>query len=420
MSNESRRRLTVVAGAVAAGAVIPIAAAASAWANDETENFSQLVSQGLNYYEAYEVVQAENTGLPVEVSYDGNLVVDTNQIANPLTGAVAESGPDNDIAAAIATNSPAILNQTIATAIGGSNDVAFADGGGAFVQAGDIAPLSLLPLADSASYNNDTATAIGTYSFAMAGDGNSDSATDIGSNSFANATANNDTVYDLGSGVGNGANDISAGGGDDYVIGIGNGLPNTDVVNTGVFDIVTPWSGGPSLSATAAAVTNPSALLSDATTNYTDANQLLGEIPSGQFASVSSTISQQDIDIQDIASLGTSENALSTYDNGVLADLLSPVFSSVNQGWDQASEAALTADQALETAVSGGSAPDISTALLGLIGPAWQALGPDLDSNLIDLGAHLLTGVDPSAAGLDAGSVIDPNIFTDLLTSIGL
>jgi hypothetical protein len=236
MSNRSRRRVTLAAGAILAGAVTALAAAGSACADDETETFSQLVGQGLNYYEAYEVVQAEDTGLPVEVSYDGNLVVDTNQVVNPLTGAVAESDPDNDVAVAIATNSPAILNQTIADATGGSNDVAFADGGGSFAQAGNEVP-DFPVISD----NNDTATAIGTYSFAMA-EGNHETAVDMGNNSFADAYGGNDnTVYDLGSGVGNGVNNIMAGGGDDLVFGLGNGLPDTDVVNTDVFDIVTPF-----------------------------------------------------------------------------------------------------------------------------------------------------------------------------------
>jgi hypothetical protein len=165
--------------------------------------------------------------------------------------------------------------------------------------------------------------------------------------------------------------------------------------------------------------TTPADLLSDATTNYTDANQFLGEIPSGEFASASSAIFNQGVDIQDIASLGISENALSSYDNGVLADFLTPLFSSVNQGWDQASEAALTADQALETAVAGGSVTDITSALTGLIEPSYQAFGPDVTSNLIDLGAHFLTGVDPFTAGIDSVSAVDPGIIADALSSIG-
>jgi hypothetical protein len=251
VSNTSCRRLTLAATAILAGAVIPIIATASAWADGltETEDFGQLVGQGLNYYEAYEVVQAESSGLPVEVSYDGQVVVEANEPTDPLLGAFAESGTGTDVAAAIATNSPAIENQTIADSLLGSNNVAFADGGGSYALAGDEVPTSVS--------NNDTATAIGTYSFAYATAGSNDNGTDIGSNSFAVATGNYDTVYDVGSGVGNGANDVTAGGDDDFVIGLGNGLPNTDVVNTGVFDIVTPQSGESGAASAAADTTDP-------------------------------------------------------------------------------------------------------------------------------------------------------------------
>lgn len=88
-------------------------------------------------------------------------------------------------------------------------------------------------------------------------------------------------------------------------------------------------------------------------------------------------------------------------------------------GWDQASDAAPGAEQALETAVAGGSATDISTALLGLIEPTYQALGPDLESNLIDLGTRFFTGVDPLTAGLDTVSAVDPAIIADVLSSVG-
>lgn len=170
---------------------------------------------------------------------------------------------------------------------------------------------------------------------------------------------------------------------------------------------------------------SPADLLSDATTNFTDANQLLTEIPSGEFASVSTEMLQQSSYLQDIASVGSAESALSSYDNGVLADLLNPWFSSVDEGWYQASEAALNADQALETAVATGSSTDISTALLGTIAPDYQALGPDFQSMFIDIGANYLTGADLTsaadlAAGVDPAPALDPSIFADLLSSIGL
>jgi PE-PPE domain len=169
----------------------------------------------------------------------------------------------------------------------------------------------------------------------------------------------------------------------------------------------------------ATAAADPSNLLSEATTNFTDANQLLGEIPSGDFASVTSTIDAQDTLLQTVGFLDSAESSLLSVDNGALADLLNPWFTSVDQGWYSASEAALNADQALETAVASGSATAEDTALLGLITPSLDALGPDLNSVPI-IFADILSGNDPISAGGDLASSLDPSIFADLLSSIGL
>jgi len=171
--------------------------------------------------------------------------------------------------------------------------------------------------------------------------------------------------------------------------------------------------------ATAAATdTTPGTLLSEATTNYTDANQLLAEIPSGgEYAANIATATQfQDQLLQGLGNVGSTESALSWYDDGVLSDLLSPGFTSVDQGWDQVSEAALSADQMLESAVATGSATDVTTGVLDLIGPEYQALGPALQLEFIDVAAHFLTGGDFTsaadlAAGVDDVSALDPSIF---------
>jgi hypothetical protein len=174
-------------------------------------------------------------------------------------------------------------------------------------------------------------------------------------------------------------------------------------------------------SAAALATVTPAELLSQASTDYTDANQVLAAIPADpDFTSFTSEIiTQQDFDLHDIAQLASSETALSSYDNGVLTELLNPIFTSVNQGWDQASEAAVNAGQALQTAVASGSETAIDTAIYGEIGPGFDAFGPALSSTLIDIGAHLLTGTDPISAGVDTASAIDPGIIGDLLPSIG-
>jgi hypothetical protein len=178
----------------------------------------------------------------------------------------------------------------------------------------------------------------------------------------------------------------------------------------------------------AATATDPGTLLSEATTNYADSNQLLAELSSSASAyapAIATNIQFQDGALQDIANVGSAESALSSYDNGVLSDFLNPVFTSVDQGWDQASEAALNADQAVESAVATGSATDIASAFLGIAGPEYQAIGPGIQSDFIDLAAHFLTGGDFTsaadlAAGVDPVSALDPSIFADLLSSIGL
>ena len=96
MSNKSRRRLTMAAGALLAGAAIPIAAAGTAWADDtntdQTETAKQLEHQGLTHAEAQAVVTAEGNGTPVQVSYDGTTVVNDNQGTGPSTDASAVFG----------------------------------------------------------------------------------------------------------------------------------------------------------------------------------------------------------------------------------------------------------------------------------------------------------------------------------------
>ena len=203
-------------------------------------------------------------------------------------------------------------------------------------------------------------------------------------------------------------------------LGLGGALLNADFESfLTLFDPGFATAGAASAAAITAAT--PAELLSQASTDYTEANQVLTAIPDdpGFTSFTGEVIAQQDMDLHDIAQLATSETALSSYDNGVLTELLNPIFTSVNQGWDQASEAALNASQALQTAVASGSETAIDTAIFGEIGPNFDSFGPGLSSTFIDLGAHFLTGLDPISAGVDTASAIDPGIVADLLSSIG-
>lgn len=170
--------------------------------------------------------------------------------------------------------------------------------------------------------------------------------------------------------------------------------------------------------------------LADAATNFTDADQVLSQLPSADLGqSLATQASQQALAENAIASLGTAESSLSAYDNGALSDLLTPWFTDVNQGWYQSSEALLNAEQALETAATSGSGVD-STAQLAVVGADFQIVSDMSHSLPIDFLSTLTPAdasslVDPAsaadiAAGLDPSMATDPGIFADLLTSIGL
>jgi hypothetical protein len=173
MSNKSRRRLTMAAGALLAGAAIPIAAAGTAWADDpaqadQTETTSQLEHQGLTKAEAQAVVTAENNGTPVQVSYDGTTVVNDNQGSGPSTDATASSdtGP-KDVAAAIGVGSEA-------GAGAGTNNV-----GG---------QVGFVPVPEGAG-EHDTSFANGAGAEAFTGNGNDDKAIAQGDSSEASSGA---------------------------------------------------------------------------------------------------------------------------------------------------------------------------------------------------------------------------------------
>jgi|GEM_PF-765945 len=189
---------------------------------------------------------------------------------------------------------------------------------------------------------------------------------------------------------------------------------------------IAPSNVATSAAAVSAAANDPSGLLTEAATNYTDSNQLLGELPSSASAyapAIATQIQFQDSVLQDIANVGSAQSALSSYDNGVLADFVNPLFTNVDQGWEHASAAALSADKAVESAITTGSSTEIASAFLGIAGPEYQALGPDVQSAFIDVAAHFLTGGDfTSVTDVMAGAgsaAADPSIFADLLSSIG-
>jgi hypothetical protein len=186
VSNKSRRRVKLAAGAILAGAAIPIAAAGTAWADDdavgaaaETETTKQLEHQGLTHAEAQAVAAAEANGTPVEVAHDSTVVVNDNQGTTSTTEATAVSGfarGDNAIAigggsvADAGAGSPTIGSAPVDLSPG-KQDTAFANGAGAEAYSG--------------AGNHDTASATGAGTVAYAVLGNDDTSNANGAGSKA-------------------------------------------------------------------------------------------------------------------------------------------------------------------------------------------------------------------------------------------
>jgi len=193
MSNTSRRRLAMAAGAILAGAAIPIAAAGTAWA-DEDQTVKQLESEGLSVTNAEDVYKAEHSKVPVEVSYEGILVVDANEGSTPGKEAIANSGAVGatyDVAVAIGDGSTA-------TDTGSTDTVTFADGAGATATSANDTTVSDIANgagASVASSGDIVAGDIATGSYASASSSDSELTYVFATGTGANASAASDLPY---------------------------------------------------------------------------------------------------------------------------------------------------------------------------------------------------------------------------------
>jgi hypothetical protein len=185
MSNKSRR-IKLAAGAILAGAAIPIAAAGTAWADDgsataagpvaaagtgpaigttpdvtppDTQTAAQLRHEGLTGAEAKAVVAAENSGGPVEVSHDGTVVVDVGTGASASTVA----GSSHDVAAAIGDGSTAtdgagdVHDRAFAGTAGSTAEVDYAGHSSATATGGATADINTSATAQTAGASALTA-----------------------------------------------------------------------------------------------------------------------------------------------------------------------------------------------------------------------------------------------------------------------
>jgi hypothetical protein len=163
----------------------------------------------------------------------------------------------------------------------------------------------------------------------------------------------------------------------------------------------------------------PTDLLDEAAVNFTSADQVLASIPSVDSDTfLASQPGLQNLAEDALTHLGAAEGALSSYDNGALTDLLNPWFTEVNQGWLQASEAVLNGDQAVETAIS--TASGVQAAEFADYAASFGIVSSEFNSLPIEFLSILTPAATDVATGLDPASAIDPGIFADLPSSIGL
>ncbi len=134
MSNKSRRRVTLAAGAILAGAAIPIAATGTAWAQggDDLPNYQTLVSQGVPPAEAAAAEAAAAAHTPVSVSDTAGTFNDGYTGVDGAANSSSVLGVKSDSAVAIGTGSDAVAGANSTT----TNDNAYASGTNAYADAG--------------------------------------------------------------------------------------------------------------------------------------------------------------------------------------------------------------------------------------------------------------------------------------------
>ena len=198
---------------------------------------------------------------------------------------------------------------------------------------------------------------------------------------------------------------------------------------------VRQWSAGAGLAVAAVAVIgmgtahaddiSPLDLLGDAQSALIDANQVLGQIDvsgltadeAGVGPSITTLIDTQDHALTILDKLDSAESAILSFDNGSLSDFVSPLLTNLDQQWDQTTEALLSADQSIAGAVSGGSFADILAAQFEALAPDAQLVGDSFQSLPTDWIGSLF-GAGSSAA--ETAMALDPSVFADLFSSIGL
>ncbi len=152
------------------------------------------------------------------------------------------------------------------------------------------------------------------------------------------------------------------------------------VADGGTLDFTSLDPGLAGAAASPIVTSYPFELLKDAGDNLTSATQALDAVPPADVVNeLTPQLDLQSTALQALGELTTAETAISAYDNGALADIATPWFNVVDQGWVQGTESLLNADTALEAALAGGSG--VEAAELTVIGADFGVLG-DLFNSL--------------------------------------
>lgn len=134
-------------------------------------------------------------------------------------------------------------------------------------------------------------------------------------------------------------------------------------------------------------------LLGQAATNFTGAEQVFDGVPATDLPNLVlyqvNVADTGSIDVNALTGVGVAETSILSYDNGEFANLLTPLFTDLDQSWLQASEGLLSANTALVSAITDGTG--LSAAEFGVTAPDLQVMSDQFLTGIIDQSSYLLS-----------------------------
>jgi hypothetical protein len=139
----------------------------------------------------------------------------------------------------------------------------------------------------------------------------------------------------------------------------------------------------------------PAELLADAQTELTEANNVLSQVPSNDIPNdfvaslLADQVQEQNTALASLSGLESAEDSILSYDNGALSDLLTPVFTDLDQNWLDASQAKYAGDYNFDLALVNGI--ELATVEIGTAIPDFEVFGDVFSSDAIEQAASLLS-----------------------------